>query len=97
MRQLEVPDEMKIAIDFANGRVPESVKTFQPLLFKDGDAYCCVLGPDPQLGVFGCGKTPIAALKNWDKNLNERKKVTDKDDEVAVYIQRVINPDEGGL
>ena len=83
---------MKVDIDFADNHIPESVKTFQPVLFKDGDAYCCVLGPDPQDGVFGCGKTVIAALKDWDKSLRKRMKVNDKNDEVAVFILRIINP-----
>ena len=92
MKQLDVPSEMKVNIDFADNKIPESVKTLQPLLFKDGDSYCCVLGPDPQEGVFGCGKTPIEALKDWDKSLKQRMKVKDKNDEVALYIHRVTNP-----
>ena len=97
MKQLDVPDEMKVAIDLSDGHVPESVKTFQPVLFRDGDAYCCVLGPDTEEGVVGSGKTPKEALKSWEKSLRERMKVNDKDDEVALYIQRIINPDGDGL
>jgi hypothetical protein len=97
MKQLNVPDEMKVDIDFTDNHVPDSVKTFQPVLFKDGNAYCCVLGPDPQQGVFGCGETPLAALKDWDKNFQQRKEVNDKDDEVSLYIHRVMNPDENGI
>jgi len=92
MRQIEVPDELKVAIDMNDKDIPDSAKTFQPVLFKDGDSFCCVLGPDPREGVVGCGQTPVDALKDWDKNLQERKTVTDKNDEVALYIQRVIDP-----
>lgn len=70
MKQLDVPSEMKINMDFADNKVPESARTFQPVLFKDGDSYCCVLGPNQQEGVYGCGETPIAALKDWDKVLS---------------------------
>ena len=94
MKQLEVPSEMKVDIDFDDKKVPESARTFQPVLFKDGDSYCCVLGPDPQQGVFGCGKTPIAALKDWDKSLKQRMKANDKNDEVSLFIHRVTNPDD---
>ena len=97
MKQLEVPSEMKVTIDFTDKKVPESARTFQPVLFKDGDSYSCVLGPDPQQGVFGSGKTPIAALKDWDKNLKQRMKANDKDDEVSLFIQRVTNPDDNQL
>ena len=96
MKQLSVPDEMKVDIDYSNNEVPESVKTFQPLLFKDGNSYCCVLGPDPQQGIFGCGDTPIHALKDWDKHLKEYEP-KDENDEVALYIQRIVNPDVNGL
>jgi hypothetical protein len=92
MIQLEVPDELKVAIDPNDKDIPDSAKTFQPVLFKDGNSFCCVLGPDPQEGVVGCGQTPAEALKDWDKNLQQRKTVTDKNDEVALYIQRVIDP-----
>jgi len=97
MRQLEVPSEMKVNIDFADNKVPESARTFQPVVFRDGDSYYCVLGPDPQEGVFGCGKTPIAALKDCDKSLKQRMKVNDKNDEVALFIHRVLNPDADQL
>ena len=92
MKQLDVPSDMKIKIDFADNNLPESVRKFQPLLFKDGDSYCCVLGPDPQEGVFGCGKTPLAALKDWDKSLKQRMKLNDKNDEVALFIHRITDP-----
>jgi hypothetical protein len=92
MIQLEVPDELKVAIDLDDKDIPESAKTFQPVLFKDGNSFCCVLGPDPQEGVFGCGQTPVEALKDWDQNFQQRKTVNDKNDEVALYIQRVIDP-----
>jgi hypothetical protein len=92
MQQLNVPEEMRVDIDYSSKDVPESVKTFQPLLYKDGDSYCCVLGPDPQLGIFGCGQTPIQALQDWDKHLKDYHP-KDENDEVALYMQRVINPD----
>lgn len=53
MIQMNVPDSMKVKIDFENARLPESVKTLRPLFFEDGTGFCCVLGPDPQDGVFG--------------------------------------------
>jgi hypothetical protein len=89
MKQLTVPDEMRVDIDYSDVQLPESVKTFQPLLFKEGNSYCCVLGPDPQAGVFGCGDTPIHALQDWDKHLKEYEP-RDENDEVAMYIQETL-------
>jgi hypothetical protein len=89
MKQFNVPEETKIEIDYADKALPNSVKIFQPLLFREGNSYCCVLGPDPTTGVFGSGDTPIDALKDWDKNLKiyEPK---GGDDEVAEYIKETL-------
>ncbi len=92
MKQLNVPDEMKVDIDFSDKQLPESAKILTPLVFRDGDSYCAVLGPDPQEGVFGCGKTPIEALKDWDKNLKAKKETKDPNDEVAFYINETLKP-----
>ena len=91
MKQLNVPEEMKVSIDFTKSDIPESVKAFRPLLFHDGNAYCCVLGPDPQAGVFGCGDTPEQALEDWDVHLKERQLSKDQNDEVARYIKDTLN------
>jgi hypothetical protein len=89
MKQLTVPDEMKVDINYSDNELPESVRTFQPLLFKEGNSYCCVLGPDPQAGIFGCGDTPIHALQDWDKHLKEYE-ARGENDEVAMYIQETL-------
>ena len=91
MKQLSVPDEMKVDVDFSEKQIPETAKSLRPLVFKDGDSYCVVLGPDPQEGVFGCGKTPLKALKDWDINLQKRKEITNPDDEVAFFINETLN------
>jgi hypothetical protein len=90
MKQLDVPDEMKVDIDFSDKKLPKSAQIFTPLVFKDGDSYCCVLGPDAQQGVFGSGKTLAEALKEWNKNLEKKKKIDDPDDEVAFYIHETL-------
>lgn len=90
MKQLNVPEEMKIEIDFSDKRIPASARIFSPLVYRDGDTYYCILGPDLRQGVFGFGNTPIEALKDWDKNLEKKKKSNDADDEVAFYIQETL-------
>jgi hypothetical protein len=85
MRQMNVPEEMKVKIDFSAPGIPSSVKMFRPLVFHDGDAFCCVLGPDPQLGVFGCGETLEKALTDWDGHLKEQIS-QDRESDVSKYI-----------
>lgn len=65
-------------------------KALQPIVFKDGNSYCCFLGTDPQIGVFGCGDTPQDAVGEWDKNLKEHLSKSDEKDEVVIYVKAVL-------
>jgi hypothetical protein len=70
-----------IAIDFSGDWAPEKAKKLKPEVFKDGDSYCCLFGPDPIVGIFGCGNTPEEAVLDWDKDLHKRiERLTEGDD-----------------
>jgi hypothetical protein len=89
MKQFEVDESMKVQIDYNDVDIPDSVRTYKPLVFEDGNNYCVVLGPDPQVGIFGCGPTTKEALWDWDKHFNDFKNHHEEDDEVAIYIHEV--------
>ena len=59
-------------LDYQANDVPATVKEFKPVVFHDGNAYCCMLGPDPQEGIFGCGESPEEAIKDWANHFDER-------------------------
>ena len=84
---MNVPEEIKVNIDFEDQNLPEAVRTLRPILFKDGDSFCCLLGPDPQEGVFGCGSTKEAALIDWEANMRKRIAYHKAGDEVAQFIE----------
>ena len=71
MEQFEPPVGMKVSVDYSDKLLPLSIRTLKPVLFQDGDSVCCLLGPDPQSGVFGCGESPKEAMADWDKHLKE--------------------------
>jgi hypothetical protein len=57
--------------------------------YKHGPYYCpnrCVLGPDPQEGVFDCGATADETLKDWEVHVRERIEHPTPGDEVAQFI-----------
>lgn len=85
MEQMEIPKEQIIEVEYTGAAV-----ALQPVVFAEGDSYCCLLGPDPQAGVFGCGDSPDEALKDWDKNLQERLLNGSDDDEVFTHVKDVI-------
>lgn len=91
MEEMNVPVGMKVNVDYTHSDLPPSVRTFRPLLFRDGKLYCCILGPDVGKGIFGCGSTPQAAFIDWDRSFQLRSKSTNDGDEVARYIKETLN------
>ena len=90
MKQMNLPEDMKEKIDFSDIDLPLTARILKPLVYKDGDSFCVVLGPDPTEGVFGCGKTVNEALNDWNAHLQERIKNPTTDDDVANYIIKEI-------
>jgi hypothetical protein len=91
MEQMNLDGLEAVAVDYESGSIPVSVKTFEPSVYKHGLFFCCILGPAPETGVFGCGDTLRAALTDWDKQLQERIRDYREGDEVAEYILDTID------
>ena len=86
MEQMNVPEEVKIPINFSDESLPVSISAFRPLLFEEGEEFCCVLGPDAEIGIVGRGATPEEAMDDWDSNLKDRIKYHKPEDPVASYV-----------
>ena len=91
MKHLIIPKEIVVEIDFSKENIPSSVGVFRPTLFQEGNSFCCLLGPDPEEGVFGCGPTKEAALKMWDEQLQDRLAHPHENDSVVKYLQEISN------
>jgi len=52
----------------------------KPVIFQEGNPFCCLLGTDPQAGVFGCGDSLKEAIADWDQHLKERIKAPIRND-----------------
>ena len=56
-----------LSIDYNSKDLPLYVQFFKPTVYiEDKNTFCCILGPDPESGIFGCGLTPVEAMINWD-------------------------------
>ncbi|WP_316812224.1 hypothetical protein [Pedobacter heparinus] len=42
-----------------------AVRKMRPIVYMDGDVFCCLSGLDAETGVFGCGSTPEDAIDDW--------------------------------
>lgn len=51
----------------AAGQQQRPCVVFKPELFQDGDMWCALFGADLQAGVAGFGKSPAAAMDEFDK------------------------------
>ncbi|MDQ0965387.1 hypothetical protein QFZ20_000790 [Flavobacterium sp. W4I14] len=93
MEQMNVEDSVKVKIDFSKKELPKSAQKLRPLVWKDGDSFCCLLGPDPKVGVFGCGDSPLTAIVDWDTHLGNRLAGPSQEDEVIQYVKDVYKAD----
>ena len=97
MKQMDIDKKYLIPVDSEDADVPKSVKLLKPVLFHEGDAFCCLLGPDPQEGIFGCGQTQQQALEDWDMHAKERLKGRNPDDSLAKEITTNLDISIGDL
>lgn len=90
MKQMDISDDIRVVIDYEGSGLPSAVKELKPTLWIDGNSYCCILGPNPKQGIFGCGITPVAALLDWDDHLRERIKAANPGDRVVQYAIDIL-------
>jgi hypothetical protein len=91
MEQMKSDGLDVVVVDFDDVSLPENVRTLKPLVWHDNDAYCALLGPDPESGVFGRGETVHAALEQWNWNLQERMLRPEADDDLAQFIRNSLD------
>jgi hypothetical protein len=87
MKQMQVPEEMVVQINYEDSDIPETVRELRPAVYRDGDSFCVLLGPDPQAGIFGCGDTTDQALRDWDQHFTEHMENHPQNDELVEYIE----------
>lgn len=96
MQRMNVSKEVAVPIDYQRPGIPYTASVLQPILFKNGDDYCCVLGADPQSGVVGYGRTPEQAIQNWDELLKDRIETAGDDDPLVDYVKETLRAQGAG-
>jgi len=90
MEQMSISPDSRIEIDYLDWPLTAATQKLQPVVFQEGDSFCCLLGPDPQQGIFGCGDTPFEAVTDWEQNLHDRLASAGPGDEVADYVKETL-------
>lgn len=86
MKQMDIPRNRIVEIDYESDHLSKPVKDLRPVVWKDEKGYCCLLGPDPQEGILGTGSSKEAALADWETRLRDRIRSAGTRDEVAQYV-----------
>ena len=90
MRSININEIDLVAMDYTNPGIPDIVRQLQPVVFMDGSAYSCLLGPDPQSGVFARGNTPLNAVMNWVGRARICLRRNDLDEEVREAVAEAL-------
>lgn len=72
MSKDEINPEDIIKIDYSQHDI--AAQKMQPIVYKNGDSFSCLSGPDPETGIFGTGETPAAAIAEWTRALQSKLK-----------------------
>lgn len=91
MEQMLIAKEAIVDINYGDTQLPSFVQQFKPTVFREGNAFCVLLGPDPQAGIFGCGDTLESALKDWDNHLSDEIGNPTAGNETTRYILDNLN------
>jgi len=86
MIQMKIDPADIIPINYNDPFIPDALQRFNPTLYKQGNSFCCILGPAPDTGIFGCGETPDAAISAWNTKFLEQLAHPTADSEVIQYI-----------
>lgn len=91
MEQMKDDEHRQVPINYEANEFSMEVRELRPVVFRDGESYCCLLGADPQSGVFRCGDTARQAIEDWEQHLQERMESNPKDDELVQYVKDTLN------
>jgi hypothetical protein len=91
MWPLEMIPEDIIEINYSGSDFPSSFRAFKPILFKSGQLYCCLLGPNMLEGIFAMGFTVDAVISQWNVEFKKRLIEEDsKDDPTTRFVSYKI-------
>jgi hypothetical protein len=91
MEQMIFDQNLIVDIDFTAADVEKTLKTLQPVVFRDNERFCCHLGSDLENGILGCGDSPEAAITDWKEQLKLRIADASEEDELATFVKDSLN------
>ncbi|MGN6437250.1 MAG: hypothetical protein ACTHMM_11980 [Agriterribacter sp.] len=96
MKQMDMNGLEVVKVDYTDKTLPAAAKMFKPTVYKDGDGYCCLLGPDPQTGIFGRGQSASEAIADWDIHLQSGLAARSESEGIIRYIKERLEEIQNG-
>lgn len=90
MQQILIDKSLVVPLDYDSKKLHGYIRQFKPTLYREGEAFVCVLGPDEETAIYGRGSTEDEALQDWETAFNERLKSKGENDVVVQYIKDTI-------
>lgn len=87
---MKIDESMRVPIDYNDKELALAIRELKPVVFRDGDSYCTLYGPNPQMGIFGRGDSVSGSLADWENDLRERLANAADDDEVVNDIKELL-------
>ncbi|WPU91804.1 hypothetical protein SNE25_21025 [Mucilaginibacter sabulilitoris] len=73
-----------------NATLHGAASLIRPVVFKEGDFYCCFFGDDPITGVIGFGDTPDEAINDWNINFKDHLSENGDEDSIVQHVKELI-------
>src|SRR5450755_1861194 len=83
---IQLKPENLVPANYEDINFPPAFRAFKPIIFKESQLFCCLLGPNTRQGIYGFGQTPKDALTQWDEEFKKRVKTHEKSDKTARFV-----------
>jgi hypothetical protein len=83
-------ENVVIPINYDDEGNSRFIKKLRPVVFRREEDYCCLLGPNLEHGIAGCGVTPDNAIINWEQQIMSRLENLEDNDTVALEARKML-------
>lgn len=90
MEQLDIPSGLQLPINYQSSDVSGLVRYLRPVLFRKGGGYCCLLGPNTESGILGCGSSPQKAITDWERKIADLLLNAPEADQLVTFIKNAL-------
>jgi hypothetical protein len=85
MKGMTIPPENIIDVTLHG-----AASLIHPVVFQEGEFYCCFFGDDPITGVVGFDDSPDQAIDDWSISLKDHLSTYGEDDSIMEHVKAIL-------